>query len=141
MSGHDDELARLLAAVAEEEPPRALRERALAAASSAWPDADAVDPWRRLWESRPLRLAWVAVVVLLAAANLAVRVVGHGRAAGQASSVTATVGAHNGELQAVVALPRLRPEYVSVGGDNGSPATHPGTAGAGARHRGTEGHS
>ena len=141
MSGHDDELARLLAAVAEEEPPRGLRGRVLAAAHDARPEVEEADPWRRLWESRPLRLAWVAVVVLLAAANLAVRVAGRGRPPRGSLLAAAPGGAHNGELQAIVALPRLRPEYVALGSDGGVHATKTGTGGANARRPGTEGHS
>jgi len=55
-------------------PPRALRERALAAARQSWDAAAGVTPsedrWKRAWESRPLRLAWAIAVVALVAGHL-----------------------------------------------------------------------
>jgi len=55
-------------------PPRALRERALAAARESWGSgaepARVPDRWTRAWESRPLRLAWAAAVVALLAGHL-----------------------------------------------------------------------
>ena len=108
MSGHDDELTRLLAAVAEEEPPRGLRERALTAANDARPEVEEADPWRRLWESRPLRLAWAIAVALLLAANVVSRTgsPSHPRTAAPVAAAKEHQDSH--ELQAIVALPGIR---------------------------------
>src|SRR5664280_1421032 len=68
MNVERDPATRLLAAIEEPEPPRGLRGLALAGAAAAGARKPAVDAWRRLWESRPLRLVWAVAVVLLVAA-------------------------------------------------------------------------
>ncbi len=112
MSGHNDEVTRLLAAIAEEEPPGALRERALAGARTAWERP--ADRWVALWESRPLRVAWSAAVVLLVAANVGVRATVHGGAPGGPTRASQGGMDQRNELQAVTGLPRLRPDYADT---------------------------
>ncbi len=111
MSDLHDESARLLAALREPEPPGALRARALAGARAAWERP--ADRWLALWESRPMRIAWAAAVVLLAAANIGVRVAPHAGPRARMASPT-QADAANDDLQAITALPRLRPEYADV---------------------------
>ena len=106
MSGHDDEVTRLLAAIAEEEPPRALRERALARAAARRPEA--ADPWRRLWESRPLRLAWAAAVLALVAANVVVRTGSPSHPRNVAPIATSEEHRDSRELHAITELPRIQ---------------------------------
>ena len=53
-------------------PPAELRRRALNEARAAMNSDRAADPWLRLWTSRPLRVAWAAVVVGLIVGNLLV---------------------------------------------------------------------
>jgi hypothetical protein len=107
-------ITQLLSTFAEPEPPQALRERALAKARAAW-ERPALDPWRRAWESRPLRLAWAGAVLALAIANVAVRAAAHASRGAQAPFAAASGATRGNELQAVVALPRLRAEYVAIG--------------------------
>ncbi len=109
MSDDHEEMARLLTAIEEPEPPRALRARALAGAEEAWTrGGPAADRWRRLWESRPLRLAWAAAVVLLVGANLALRTGSRARPPASPAAAAAQERAGLKELQAVVELPKIR---------------------------------
>ncbi|HVN76642.1 MAG TPA: hypothetical protein VMT19_10025 [Thermoanaerobaculaceae bacterium] len=113
MRDRHDEIARLLAAPVEPDPPEALRERALAAARAAWERP--TDRWQALWESRPLRVAWSVTAVLLLVANVVVRVTSKpaSRVAIRPAAPRAARGA--GELQAIVTLPRIRAEYLGFG--------------------------
>ena len=111
MSDHHDEIARLLAALGEPEPPNALRERALGRAQGVWPRPTA-DRWIALWTSRPLRIAWAGAVAALVVANVAVRVA---RRAPTPSAASQGAG-DSRQLQAITALPRLRPEYANAFG-------------------------
>jgi hypothetical protein len=104
MNEHRDPLNRLLSTLDEPTPPRALRERSLTRAGEVWTSNQVADGWCRLWESRPLRLAWALSVLLLAAANVAVRV--------DSRVHPSRVSAAASELQSIVALPRLRSEYL-----------------------------
>ncbi len=110
MSERNDKSSRPLAALGEPEPPAALRERALAGARAAWERP--AYRWQALWESRPLRIAWAAAVVLLVAANVAVRA--PWRSHGGPSAAAPRERSESRELGAVVALPRLRPEYAGT---------------------------
>lgn len=114
MSDDHEEMARLLAAIEEPEPPRALRGRALARASAAGARKPAVDAWRRLWESRPLRLAWAVAVALLLAANVIIRT-GSPSHPRMAAPIAASKEHQNSrELQAIVELPRIRLEHAGI---------------------------
>ncbi len=117
MSRKPDPDTSPLVAAADSEPPALLRARTLARAAEAWAEPARPDPWRRVWESRPLRLAWATAVVALVAANLALP--SRPSATGPAVRGDAlTQAAADRELREVVALPRLKPEYA----DAGSPA-------------------
>jgi hypothetical protein len=108
MSDDHERIARLLAAIEEVEPPRGLRELALARAAAAGAREPAVDAWRRLWESRPLRLAWAVAVVILVAANLTIRTGSRTRPPAVPAAAAAQERAGLKELQAIVELPRIR---------------------------------
>ncbi len=108
MSDDHEKIARLLAAIEEVEPPRGLRELALARAAAAGARKPAVDAWRRLLESRPLRLAWAVAVVLLVAANLTIRTGSRARPPAVPAAAAAQERAGLKELQAIVELPRIR---------------------------------
>ncbi len=122
MSDDHEEMARLLAAIEEPEPPRGLRGLALAGAAAAGARTPAVDAWRRLWESRLLRLAWAAAVVLLVAANLALRTGSRARPPASPAAAAAQERAGLKELQAVVELPRIRLGSAGLDAPEGRPA-------------------
>jgi hypothetical protein len=87
-------------------PPPALRERVLLRAHSVLARDAATDVWTRLWESRPLRLAWSAATLLLVAAHVALTV----RPPARGGRVTAPVAASadpTAELAAVAGLAPL----------------------------------
>ncbi len=113
MNDLDDEISKALTGLEEPEPPSGLRDLALARARAAWGRPAVIDRWRRAWESRPLRLAWAAAVLLLAAANVAVRASAVPGSRSRGTSAASTVRSPGGGLRAVVALPRLRAEYAS----------------------------
>jgi hypothetical protein len=108
MNERRDEVARLLAAIENPEPPRSLRGRVLAGADEAWARPPAPDRWSRAWNSRPLRLAWAAVVVLLVAANLALRTGARVRPPAPPAAAAAHERAGLRELQAIIELPQIR---------------------------------
>lgn len=92
-------------------PPAELREMALALAREAFARESTRDVWTRIWESRPLRLAWAAAAALLVMANVGISV---SRPPGGA--VVSRTGARAGseaereaarELAALVALPPI----------------------------------
>lgn len=137
MNDHHAEVARLLSAIEEAEPPRALRGRALAQAEAAWERPPAADRWRRAWESHPLRIAWAGAVVVLIAANVALRSGSHLGPRREPPSTSLREEFQRSELQAIVELPRLRLEY--LGGDT-SPVgpTSPRNPGFTQKHRDSE---
>lgn len=105
MSRLDDPVELLLAAVNETEAPHSLRARTLARAHAAWDQAAARDRWVRIWECRPLRLAWVLATAALVAANLALP-----SRSSRSQLVQTCVSAQTGtnrELHDLVSLPRL----------------------------------
>ncbi len=82
-------------------PPEGLRLRVLAEVGPVL----AREPrgrWTRIWESRPLRIAWAAAVVLLAGGHLALSFKPGRRAAPSAST--------SAELARATALPRVDPQ-------------------------------
>ena len=86
-------------------PPAELREATLATAVARWSHPADVDHWRWIWESRPIRVAWGATVVVLVAMIL---VLPRKTARPRASRSTPD------ELQEVISLPRLRTGYVAA---------------------------
>jgi hypothetical protein len=137
MTERHDPVARLLSALGEAEPPRPLRERSLARAQAAWSRPPAADPWSRLWHSRPLRLVWAATVVLLVAANVALRTGWHVRPRTAAADAASRERTGLEELQAIVELPRLRPEYAGIDVPQGR-ATRPRGSNLTTQHHDTE---
>lgn len=114
MSDDHEEMARLLAAIEEPEPPRALRGRAMAGADEAWARGPVADRWRALWESRPLRLAWAVAVLALVAANVVVRTGSPSHPRIPAAVATSEEHRDSRELQAIVELPRIRLHIAGV---------------------------
>jgi hypothetical protein len=137
MTERHDPVTHLLSALEEPEPPRRLRERSLARALAAWVQPPAVDPWSRLWHSRPLRLVWAATIVLLVAANVALRVGQQARLQVAAPAAASQDQADFQELQAIVELPRVWPEYVGMDPLQGR-ATRPGDSNLTTHHHDME---
>jgi hypothetical protein len=89
-------------------PPPELREKVLAPAREALAKEVVPDVWTRIWESRPLRLAWAVAAVLLVIANFGISVRRHSGGA-VVSRFAAGTGAESEreaarELAALVAL-------------------------------------
>lgn len=88
-------------------PPEDLRGRALAAAVAALGREPKAGLWSRLWHSRPLRLAWAAIV-LAAVAGHAWLYAAEGSAPSAGAQVVADVPAvGDPELQEIVDLPQI----------------------------------
>lgn len=94
MSGHD-----LLGGLGPPPPPPLLREAALAAGRRGMRSAPTPDVWSLLWRSPAARLAWGAVVLLLALA--------HARVTREAPTVLTAAGAVEPEVAAVSRVSRL----------------------------------
>jgi hypothetical protein len=94
------------AGLSEAKPPEDLRGRVLQAAGEALRRESAADPWTRIWESRPARLAWSAGVVALALCHLMVPAEPTASDRDSLPMARTAIG-ENGELAAVTALPRL----------------------------------
>ena len=95
--------------------PEALADRVLCAANQARQPFAVPSIWDRLWNSRPLRLAWaVALLVLLAIHT------GLSLFPDSSLSSTASPRADSRELRALLALPRVeispRAEALAMGG-------------------------
>jgi len=109
MSRPDDPVARLSRHL-DQAPPPELRDLALARAERVLRHPAPRDGWRRLWESRPLRLAWSAAVVALIAANVAIR-----RPQGRPEPLREAPRAGlSPEVEEAVGLPRLNPLYATM---------------------------
>lgn len=106
---HPDELDRVLRGLVPAPPPPEVRERVLTAARAARTSGPlGRDLWSRIWESRPLRLAWAATVVVLLVANV---VLALHRPGGGAATAPVAAARHDGpdpELAAIAQLPPLR---------------------------------
>ncbi len=95
-------LACLLGGLVPPEPPGELHGEVMQAAVAALAREAPRDLWTRLWESRPLRLAWAAVVLLLLLGNLvAPRATSTFRMRGIAPAAAAD------ELDSIARLPRI----------------------------------
>lgn len=90
------------------EPPAGLRERVLDRARAEFAHSVPRDPWSRVWSSRPLRLAWAAMVVALLVANLVVYLPA-GRTPPEVSPPLAfgVAGAGFDEIAELADLPRI----------------------------------
>ncbi len=69
MRNDREPLERLLGGLLPPEPPPGLHGEVMRRASAALAREARPDAWTRLWDSRPLRLAWASAVLLLVAAN------------------------------------------------------------------------
>lgn len=92
-----------LAGAAPPEPPERLRATALAAAERAWNERP--DLWTRLWESRPLRVAWAATVLALVASHAGLSIADRRAAAREQAAAAPTRSPER--LPAVVVSPAL----------------------------------
>lgn len=97
---------RLLAGLSPAEPPRGLQEQVLRGARQALAREAGRDVWTRLWESRPLRVAWAVSIVVLVACHVGLTELRSGRTPIAAQTARAARGG-NGELAAFGGLPRL----------------------------------
>ena len=118
MTDLHDNVNRLIRTLGDPEPPQGLRGRTLARAQAAWA-RPAADRWLALWESRPLRLAWAATVLLLVACNFALRTGSPAPPRAVAPAVAFREQTGLKELQAVVELPRLRQEDIGIDASGG----------------------
>jgi hypothetical protein len=87
--------------------PPALRARILKSARETLEREAARDIWTRVWESRPLRLAWVAATLLLVVSHVVMTVRPPGRGSHASASAAAPSPDRTGELAAVVGLSPL----------------------------------
>lgn len=88
-------------------PPAWLRDLAIAGATPALARPVPPDPWRRIWESRPARLAWAATVLALVAGNLLLPAPRPMTSAARAGLMRATDALAIAEVRDVAALPRI----------------------------------
>jgi hypothetical protein len=110
-------------------PPTALRGRVLANARKALALEGARDAWTRIWESRPLRLAWVAVTLLLVVAHVVLTVRPPERGGGASRSAAAPSPDVAGELAAVAGLSPLNEDLLPrLDASAVAPAVRPGPA-------------
>lgn len=99
-------IERMLARLTPPEPPRGLEEKTLRGARQALAREAGRDLWTRIWESRPLRVAWAVSAGVLVICHIGITEVRSARtpAAGQTARA---VREGNGELAAIGRLPRL----------------------------------
>jgi hypothetical protein len=136
MKKSEDEVERVLSALGGIRPPEELRGRTLARAGQAWSqavpaEAAPADPWRRIWESRPLRFAWAATVLILLA--LAVAPWPGEPHPAPSSAAAAASAAAAPELAAVLHLPRVDLESAPAESEAAGSAGRAGGAPAASR--------
>jgi hypothetical protein len=106
MSEESGSVEKLLATLRPPEPAPALQESVLSGARAALTREAARDAWTRVWESRPLRIAWAVAVVVLVICHAGITELRS--ASARAGTQTArAVREGNGELAAIARLPRL----------------------------------
>jgi hypothetical protein len=101
MNDDRETLEALLGGLVPLEPPRELEGRVLLEAKAALARRPHRDAWSRIWESRPLRLAWAAAVLGLLAANAVLP------AAKRDTSATVVTPHETDDLHAIARLPRI----------------------------------
>jgi hypothetical protein len=110
-------------------PPAALRERVLQKARVALAREGVSDVWTRIWESRPLRVAWVAATLLLVVAHLVITVRPPAPARRASEPAAAPAWDPAGELAAVAGLSPLNEELLPrLDASAIAPAVGPGPA-------------
>lgn len=110
-------------------PPAALRGRVLLKARVALAREGVSDVWTRIWEYRPLRVAWAAATLLLVVAHLVITV--RPPALGRRASEPAAAPNWDpaGELAAVAGLSPLNEELLPrLDASAIAPAVRPGLA-------------
>jgi hypothetical protein len=93
-------------------PPPTLRARVLKSARETLEREAARDIWTRVWESRPLRVAWAAATLILLAAHLAVPARPPARDRGASEPAAAPEFDPGGELAAVAGLSPLNEDLL-----------------------------
>jgi hypothetical protein len=97
---------KLLSGLVPPELPHELQERVLRGARRALAHEAGRDVWTRIWESRPLRVAWALSVVVLAVCHFGITELRSGPASA-ARQAAQSGRAGNGEVAAIGRLPRL----------------------------------
>jgi len=106
MNEESRSVEKLLATLQPPEPPRGLPERVLRGAREAFVREAVRDIWTRIWESRPLRVAWAVLAGVLVICHISITELRSTRTPARGQ----TAGAEregNGELAAIGRLPRL----------------------------------
>jgi hypothetical protein len=106
MNEESRSVEKLLATLQPPGPPAGLQERVLSGARDALTREAGRDAWTRIWESRPLRIAWVSAVVVLVVFNIGITELRSRRSSDGTQAARAERRA-NGELAAIGRLPRL----------------------------------
>ena len=109
MTDQRQDTETILATLEPPGPPVALRDRVLRRAGAALDRPPAQDPWARIYVSRPLRVAWAGMVLVLVVANV---LLPRANRRSRESFVEGAAG-RPPELREVVDVPRLREAYVS----------------------------
>jgi hypothetical protein len=105
MNDNSRSVEKLLAVLHPPEPPPGLQEKTLRGAREGLAREAGRDAWTRIWESRPLRVAWGLSVVVLVICNLGI---GELRPARGVAGAPAARSARDGNGQIGLGrLPRL----------------------------------
>jgi len=116
-------------ALAPPPPPAELRDKSLRAATDALRRPPVLDRWTRVWESRPLRLAWTAAVAcLLLAHALIPTVLQPAPATAQGFPLHHLSQSTEEEIRVIATLPRLDLDARSLSGAVSAAAARPEAA-------------
>ncbi len=115
MNDDRETLERLLGGLVPPEPPRELQGTVLREAKAALTGRPRRDAWSRIWENRPLRLAWAAAVLALLAANAVLP------APKRTTSAKVVTPHETDELHAIARLPRIDLSTLPAGEGASSP--------------------
>ena len=106
MRRRPDENEQLFSGLKVPEPPEELRHQVLSRAGQVLEGRPRRDPWTRIWESRPARLAWITSVLALTVWHVAVPV-GDSGAGGDRATSTGRASEIQEDFAAITNLPRL----------------------------------
>ena len=104
----NDRVERLLDGLEPPTPPPELERRVVMRAAAALAEPVETDPWRRVWQSRPLRLAWATAVLALVVGHLAVTIKGN-----TPRPASSWAEARAEQWRAVGELPRISPRAIT----------------------------
>jgi hypothetical protein len=121
MNDDRETLARLLGGLVPPEPPRELQGRVVRKATEALGREAHRDIWTRLWESRPLRLAWAGTVLLFLIGNGVLPARGRTRSVQAVTPRAPAVSSPGDELNSIARLPRIDLATLP-GGERAEPA-------------------